>query len=137
MPDLPPLSARLDYFGVGVPCGCISAWMSSRHCTPAEIEQFHAEMAATGRVVKRMELTEDLRSRIVRCPHKAEQAQQTQAAEAEVVLEHALRALVRDTRPGHTILELQAGTAFDPPSELDLAAAELLERIEAEETDRG
>lgn len=59
----------LDYFGVNVGCGCLTAWMSSDNSTKAEVRKFYADMAKTGREVRRMELTDETRSKLMRCSH--------------------------------------------------------------------
>ena len=61
---------RLDYFGVKPECGCLTAWMSDDHCTPAEVRKFYADMAKTGREVRRMELTDENRAKLNRCSHE-------------------------------------------------------------------
>lgn len=62
-------SETLDYFGVVPVCGCLTAWMSGSHSTPREVREFYANMAKTGRDVRRMALTEENRARLAKCPH--------------------------------------------------------------------
>ena len=71
-----PSEVQLDYFGVHPECGCISAWMSAGYSTQAQIRDFYRSMADTGREVRRMEFTEDLRARIDRCPHIDQRGEQ-------------------------------------------------------------
>jgi hypothetical protein len=49
-------------------CGCITAWMDIEHSTKKEVREFYAEMATTGREVRRVSL-DDIRDRIGRCEH--------------------------------------------------------------------
>lgn len=58
-----------DYFGVRSECGCITAWMSADYSTKADVRKFYRDMADSGREVRRMEFTEELRLKLDRCPH--------------------------------------------------------------------
>jgi hypothetical protein len=62
----------MDYFGVRQPCGCITAWISADHSTEREIREFYAEMAKTGREVRRAPLDgpDGLRWQMSSCEHK-------------------------------------------------------------------
>jgi hypothetical protein len=68
MPDLSQSGDSL--FGVHPGCGCVSAWLSIKHSTAADIRRFHLGMAATGRDVQRGDLTDQMRAKLGRCPHK-------------------------------------------------------------------
>jgi hypothetical protein len=57
-------------FGVHPECGCVSAWCSIEHSTAADIRRFHLDMAATDREVCRGDLTDEMRAKLGRCPHK-------------------------------------------------------------------
>lgn len=61
---------RSDYWGIRPSCGCITAWMAGDGVTPAEVREFYRNMADTGREVRRMAFTEELRHKIVRCQHR-------------------------------------------------------------------
>ena len=59
----------LDYFGVQPECGCVTAWCSATFSSPKDVRDFYKSMADTGREVRRMEFTEELRQKLDRCPH--------------------------------------------------------------------
>lgn len=56
-------------FGTRPGCGCVTAWISLRHSTAAEIRDFYTAMADSGRDVQHGQLTERMRARLGRCPH--------------------------------------------------------------------
>jgi hypothetical protein len=61
---------ELDYFGIRPECGCVSAWMAAgKHASPAEVRRFYRDMANSGREVRRMELTDEMRQKLTMCPH--------------------------------------------------------------------
>ena len=47
-------------------CGCVTAWMAVKNATPKEIRDFYAEMARSGREVRKANLI-DVHDKIGRC----------------------------------------------------------------------
>lgn len=59
-------------FGAHSECGCVSAWLSLRHASGADIRQFCLEMSASDREVLRADLTDEIRPEIGSCSHRAQ-----------------------------------------------------------------